>query len=318
MVREVQGDHAILIRLLDALESLRAAVWPRAAHRFVPAAFLLPAVALVGLLAAGVLVLGEASLHRLDTETFETDAAWSRDNYVQVLWQPVTWIVLARSVGGAVVVTLVTLALAFPYAYVMVRTPHASVRKALLVGLFLPFFIGQVVRAYGWLILLGQDGLVNHVLGAIGVGPVRLLWSLPTVLFGLVQYMLPFAVLLIAPAVTAIDDEVERASESLGADWLRTFRHVVLPMARPGLVAAALVVFTLTLTDYAMPVVLGGGMHDFAANAVYDAFFRLSDSGLGAAWAVVLTSVATAAAGGLLVWAGTGTLGFRVRESATT
>jgi putative spermidine/putrescine transport system permease protein len=300
-----------LIRLLDLLEALRAAVWPRAFARFVPLVFLLPAVLLVGLLAAGVVILAEASLHLLDPETFETGAEVTLANYRQIAAQPVTWIVLGRSLAAATIVTAITLGLAFPYAYAMVRTPRPWVRKALLASLFLPFFIGQVVRAYGWLILLGQEGLLNRLLGGVGIGPVRLLWSYPAVLFGLVQYMLPFAVLLIAPAVTAIDDEVERASESLGADWVRTWRHVVLPMARPGLVAAALVVFTLTLTDYAMPVVLGGGMHDFVANAVYDAFFRLSDTGLGAAWAVALVTVATFAAAVLMTWAGAGTLGFR-------
>ena len=101
-------------------------------------------------------------------------------------------------------------------------------------------------------------------------------------LFGLVQYMLPFAVLMLAPALTAIPEEIERAAESLGANWLRT-----LPPRRPadgeaGLVGAGIVVFTLTLTDFAMPAILGGGSNDFIANAIYDQFFRTSDAGLGA------------------------------------
>jgi putative spermidine/putrescine transport system permease protein len=115
-----------------------------------------------------------------------------------------------------------------------------------------------------------------------------LLYHYPAVLLGLARYMLPFAVLLLAPAIVAIDEEVELASESLGASWPRAFWHVVLPMARLGLVGAGLVVFTITLTDYALPDILGGGTNDFVANAIYDAFFQISDAGLGSALAVIL------------------------------
>lgn len=300
-----------MIRVLDLLESLRAALWPRAARRFEAAAFLLPALLLVGVLVLGLGWMADASLRLLDTETFESSEQWTLANYRDLLENETAWIVLGRSVLGAAVVTAITLALAFPYAWVMVRTGSAWARKLLLVSLFLPFFIGQVVRAYGWLIVLGKEGLVNQLLGALGAGPFKMIYTYGSVLFGLVQYMLPFAVLLIAPAVTAVDEEVELASETLGAPWWRTLLEVTLPLAKPGLVAAAIVVFTLALTDYAMPVILGGGTNDFVANMVYDAFFRTSDSGMGSAVAIALVAAATLLAGALLTWLGAGTLGFR-------
>jgi putative spermidine/putrescine transport system permease protein len=177
-----------------------------------------------------------------------------------------------------------------------------------LISLFLPFFIGQVVRAYGWLIILGQQGIVNSSLEWLGFEPVRIIFTYPAVLLGLIQYMLPFAVLLLAPALTAIDEDLELASESLGAPWWRTFQHVVLPLAKPGLVAAAVVVFTLTLTDYAMPEILGGGTLDFIANAVYDGFFQISDAGLGSALAIVLVLMGSALVAVIFTLLGVGTL----------
>lgn len=299
-----------LTAILDVLEAVRATLWPRALRRFTGVAFLLPAVVLVLVLVAGLAWMGDASLRLLDTETFDVSEDYTLANYRQIGRQSTYWTVMGRSVFGAAIVTAITLILAFPYAYVMVRTRSALTRKFLLVSLFLPFFIGQVVRAYGWLIILGKEGLLNTLFGTVGLGPFKMIYTYPSVLFGLVQYLLPFAVLLIAPAITAIDEEVELASESLGAHWLRTFRHVTLPLAKPGLVAAALVVFTLALTDYAMPVILGGGTNDFIANAVYDAFFRISDSGLGSAVAIVLVLVATLLAGIILTVLGAGTLGF--------
>ena len=296
-------------RLLDAVEAVAAVMWPPGLHRYSGWLLMAPAIALVGLLVIGLMYMGDSSLRLLDTETFEQSADYSLANYALVASQSTYLTVLVRSTVAALLVTVITVALAFPYAYLMVRTRSAWTRKLLLISLFLPFFIGQVVRAYGWLIVLGREGILNSLFALVGLGPFKMIYNYPSLIFGLVQYMLPFAVLLIAPAVTAIQEELELASEGLGADWKRTFLYVTLPLARPGLVAAAVVVFALTLTDYAMPVVLGGGTNDFIANAVYDAFFRISDNGLGSAVAIGLVLFGSTLVGVLLTVLGAGTLG---------
>ena len=276
-----------------------------------PWLLLAPALVLVGLLVWGLAYVGDNSLRVLDTDTFLLSEDYSLANYRELAARPVYLTIAGRSLLAAAVVTLVTLALAFPYAYTMVRTTSSALRRFLLISLFLPFFLGQVVRAYGWLIVLGQQGLVNSLLGALGLETGRLIYNYPAVLLGLVQYMLPFAVLLLAPAVTAIEEELELASESLGAGRAATLWHVVLPLARPGLTGAGVVVFTLTLTDFAMPDILGGGTLDFIANAVYDGFVQISDAGLGSALAVVLVLLGSTVAGALLALAGAATLGVR-------
>jgi putative spermidine/putrescine transport system permease protein len=250
--------------------------------------FLLPALAIVGILAWGLAMLVDSSLRELDRDTFQLSDHYTLHNYIEIFSRNLYLDVLLRSLLGAVLVTAFTLFLAFPYAYAMVRTRHAALRKLLLLSLFLPFFIGQVVRAYGWLVVLGKQGMINNLLGAFGLGPFNMLYNFPSVVLGLVQYMLPFAVLLLAPALVSIDEDLEAASESLGANWLRTFLHLVLPLAMPGLVAAGVVVFTISLTDFAMPEIMGGGKSDFMANLIYAAFFNLADSGLGSALSVVL------------------------------
>ncbi|MEM9224478.1 MAG: ABC transporter permease [Pseudomonadota bacterium] len=272
---------------------------------------LAPALLVTGLLLIGLGWMLELSLHELDIATYRLKPEYTTANYATIFSREVTWLVLARTLGGAAIVTLVTLILGFPYAYILVRTQSPTVRKLLLVALFLPFFIGQVVRAYGWLIILGREGVLNSALVGLGLPPQDLLFTYGTVLFGLVQYMLPFAVLLIIPALTAIPDDIERASEGLGAPWPATFLHVLLPLARPGLIGASVVVFTLTLTDFAMPEILGGGTQDFFASAIYDAFFQISNAGLGAALAILLTAVGSAIVALIFVFTGTGTLGFR-------
>ena len=300
---------------MDTAENAAAALWPAGFRRATPWLMLAPALLLVGLLVLGMAEIGEASLHTLDRSTFLPSEERTLANYRRVLSDALFLAIAWRSLLGALIVTGATLLLALPYAYLLVRTGSRSLRKILLVALFLPFFVGQVVRAYGWLIILGNSGVLNEALGLVGIEPTRFLYNYWAVLFGLVQYMLPFAVLMLAPAMTAIPEELEAAAASLGADWWRGFRHVVLPLARPGLVGAGIVVLTLSLTDFAMPAILGGGSQDFIANAVYDQFFRTSDQGLGAALTVCLVALGSLLVGVVFALLGAGTLALGREEA---
>lgn len=313
-LRPARRAYPLSWHVLDAFEAGAGAVWPRAFAPGLPYLMLLPAVLLVGLLVFGLVDILDLSFRTLDTSTFLPSEDWSLANYARAFSEPLFFTVALRSLGGALLVTAATLILAFPYAYLMVRTPSKGLRKFLLIALFLPFFIGQVVRAYGWLIILGNQGLANEFLGLFGIGPIRLLFNYWAVLFGLVQYMLPFAVLMLAPALTAIPEEIEAAAGSLGASWVRVFSEVVIPMARPGFIGAGLVVLTLSLTDFAIPAILGGGGQDFIANAIYDQFFRTSDQGMGATLTVLLVMVGSALVGAVFALFGAGTLALGARR----
>ncbi len=291
-------------------ETWRRRLWPDRLHGGTGYLLLLPALALVATLVVSLVVIGDSSLHPLDRATFRLADAYAFSNYRTLIERPVYVRIILKTMAAAVVVTVVTVALAIPYAYLMVRTRRPGLRKFLLISLFLPFFLGQVIRAYGWLIILGKQGLLNTSLEALGLPTVKLIYTFPGVLIGLVQYMLPFAVLLLAPAFTVISEELELASMSLGGRPGATFRHVILPLAKPGWVAAGVVVFTLTLTDFAMPEIMGGGGNDFIANAIYDGFFQLSDAGLGAALSIVLTLLGTAVVAVTFTLIGVGTLGY--------
>lgn len=313
IMRRNATSYPLSWRLFDALEAGVARLWPARFARALPYLLLLPAVLLVGLLVVGLVEIADSSLRTLDTATFLLSEDYSLHNYRRALTEPFFLAVSGRSLGGAMIVTAITLCLAFPYAYLMVRTRSSWLRKLLLIALFLPFFIGQVVRAYGWLIILGNQGLVNELLGLVGLGPFRLIYNYPAVLFGMIQYMLPFAVLMLAPALTAIPEEIESAAESLGANWIKSLWYVVLPLSRAGLIGAGVVVLTLSLTDFAIPAILGGGTNDFIANAIYDQFFRTSDMGLGATLTLLLVAVGSTVVGIIFAVLGTGTLGIARR-----
>jgi putative spermidine/putrescine transport system permease protein len=295
-------------RILDSLESLLEVLWPNRLAKHTGWLLILPALLLVGILVIGLIQIAENSLHSLDRSTFRLSDKYTLENYRAIFESATYGNVILRSVLASIFTVIFTLLLAFPYSYILVRTQNAIVRKSLLVILFLPFFIGQVVRAYGLLIILGTNGIVNETIGLIGVEPLRLLFNFPSVVFGEVQYMLPFAVLMLAPALTAIPQEMETAASSLGANWIRSLIYITLPMAKPGIIGAALVVGTLTLTDFAIPAMLGGGSQDFIANTIYDQFFRTSDQGLGSALSLMLVALGSACVGIVVALFGAGTL----------
>ncbi len=324
LVRQVQRDlpgltggrrRSMRVRwaLLDGSSGRRACLaGPRSGARW-RGRFLAPALVLVGILVIGLGQMLETSLHELDLATYRLGEEYTLANYDTALERPVDVARPRPHVGrGRASSPLATLLLAFPYAYLLVRTPSPWARKAILVALFLPFFIGQVVRAYGWLIILGREGLDERPLPRdrpSGAGfPVRV----PD------RALRPGAVHAAVRGAPGRAGDLRRSvrrwsspPKSLGARWPSTFRHVVLPMAAPGLIGAAVVVFTLTLTDFAMPEILGGGGQDFFASAIYDSFFQISNAGLGAALSIVLTLIGSVIVAAVFMAAGTGTLGFR-------
>jgi ABC-type spermidine/putrescine transport system permease subunit I len=166
---------------------------------------------------------------------------------------------LTETLAISLVTTAVCAVLAYPLAYQLARA-GARARGLLLMLLIAPLMIGDVVRGYGWLIALGDFGVLNQALLWLGIvgKPVRLIFTPTGVVIGLVQVLLPFMVLPLAAAIGAIPIEVEEASLSLGARYGRVFRKIVLPLTLPGLAAGVVIVFALAMGSFAIPLFLGG------------------------------------------------------------
>lgn len=248
---------------------------------------LVPGVILVGFLVLGMLNIFWYSVLTYSPEQFIINK-FTLDNYAQFFKNPLHLKVFWRTFFISVLVTVFSVSFGFPYAYIVVRIRSNVLQKLLLVGLFLPFFTGEIVRAYGWLIILGKHGLVNVILSKFGFANFNLIYNEFAVMVGLSQIMLPFAVLMLAPAITNISQDMELAAENLGANKFKTLCHIVLPLSAPGLVAASIVVFTLSMTEYAVPALLGGRLVNFSANMIYDTMFHVGDYPFGSALSVIL------------------------------
>jgi putative spermidine/putrescine transport system permease protein len=209
------------------------------------------------------------------------------ENYAQVLSDAFNWEIIGITFMFAMVSSVVTLAISYPVAYYMARSP--SRRKGILMALVLaPLLVGVVVRSYGWMILLADTGLVNQFLEWIGVGPRRLMYNMTGVWIGLIHVYLPFMVISLMNAISDIDPELEKASRSLGASAWTTFRRVVWPLSLPGVAAGSVLVFVLAVSAYVIPSLLGGYNVLTAPLLIVQAVMDLFNWPMGSALAMVL------------------------------
>lgn len=162
--------------------------------------------------------------------------------------------------------------LAIPVALAMARTQSRIARRLLLAGVLLPLLVNLLLQGYGWLVILGPAGLLNHALSASGLieRPVLWLYRENGVLLGLIQTAFPLAVLPLSSAMRAVSRSYEEAAATLGATRWQTLRHVMLPLAMPGLVSGALLVFAYNASAFAVPLLLGGRRVPMLAVLVHD------------------------------------------------
>lgn len=221
------------------------------------------------------------------------------ENYEQALTRPVFQTLLSRSLGVALLVTAVTVLLAFPVAY-YVSFHVRPERKALWIFLItIPFWTSYLLRVFLWRVILGFNGVLNT--GLMGVGIIDepltfLLYNVNAVIITLAHAWAPFAILPIFVALEKIDRSLLEASRDLGESHLRTFFRVTLPLAMPGVVAATLIVFIPTIGDYVTPSLVGGSSGQLIANMIQVQFLRVNNAPLGAALAVTTMVIVGAVA----------------------
>jgi putative spermidine/putrescine transport system permease protein len=248
---------------------------------------------------APLLSLFWASLHTAsDNELY--GPALTTEHYATILTDPFYHTIILRTLGTGAVILLLCLVLGYATAYAL--TPLPPRRRLLLLALLvLPLMVSNVVRAYGWIAILGRQGLVNSLLRDTGLieRPLVLLNSFEAVSVGLMTILLPYMVISVTNTLTAIDAQYKEAAQSLRASPMRTFIHVTWPLSSPGVASGMLLVFLLTLSAYVTITLLGGPRMKLLVSLVFDQVgaFRWP---LAAALAFVLLALALAA-GGLIL-----------------
>jgi len=187
------------------------------------------------------------------------EPSWTAENFLQIFETGVYLHVLWLTVRISLIVTVVSLLLGYPVAYVLARVDRAT-SNLLMILVLVPFWTSILVRTYAWMVLLGREGIINQFLLWLRVidQPMRLLNTTFAVYVAMVHVLLPFMILPLYGAMRGIDENLLRAAQGLGAKPSAVFRQVLLPLSLPGVSAGCLLVFVLALGFFITPALVGG------------------------------------------------------------
>ncbi|UWR82987.1 ABC transporter permease [Phaeobacter inhibens] len=220
------------------------------------------------------------------------------ENYVRMLTDADALNIMLRTARVCLLVTGISVLLAYLMAYHWVFGSPA--RKLFMeLCIFIPFWISVLIRAFGWVVILRNKGILNETLLSIGAitEPLTLVRTELSVILGMVHFLVPFAVFPIASVMRQIDSRVLLASRGMGANPAFTFWNVFLPLTIPGVLASVIIVFVFALGFFITPAILGGGKIVMIAEYIYIQMFQTSNWGFGAALSIGVLAVVAAMAG---------------------
>lgn len=199
----------------------------------------------------------------------------------------------------ALLVTICSILVGYPVAYLVSRRVAPGIQRRIIYMIIIaPLLTSNVVRTFGWLILLGRNGFVNKVIIALGISdvPLQLLYTKSAIVVGLTYVMVPFMILTIVSALQNINNSLIEAAFDLGASSAGTFFRVTLPLSVPGIVAGSLIVFCASASAYVTASVLGGGKITVFSMLIYEKFSVSVDFAGGAALSALLLILTVAIA----------------------
>jgi putative spermidine/putrescine transport system permease protein len=235
--------------------------------------FVTPAVLCALAFAAALAAVMQYSLRAYVPGSLEA-GGFTLDNFA-ALMRPLYARVFLETVWICFLTAFFTLLVGYPLAYALVHARHVALKSTILVIAVTPLFLGEVVRTYSWIVVLGNNGFLNAVLLRLGLidAPVQFMFTQFGVVTALVHVTLPIMVIMLAAALSHIDRDYERAAASLGAGPIRAFLTVTLPLSTPGIIAGVTTAFAWTFSAFATPQLIGGGRVNMISNLVYQLGF---------------------------------------------
>ena len=261
--------------------------------------FLLPVILWLFLLI--VLPHIDLMVMSLRIENDNGEMIWSLANYRNFFDEPIYWRTFARTAVYSIIVTLITFVIALPVAFYITKVVAPRRRGFLMLLLLLPFWMSELVRVYGWMILLRESGVINHLLLRMGIldRPVEMLYNDATMIMGLVYTSMLFMVVPLVSVLESLDDSLIEAACDLGANMWTVLFKIIIPHALPGIVSGGIVVFMLTLGNYLTPNLMGGKNSLWFTEQIYNQFIASFNWNQGSAFGFLLLLLSS-----LIIWAG--------------
>jgi spermidine/putrescine transport system permease protein len=211
------------------------------------------------------------------------------DNYAEVLFHPkgAYLFIMFKSLMVALIVTFITVMLAYPVAYYISFHVEPNRKSLWLFLITIPFWTSYIIRVSLWFVILGFGGIIDSALASIGLQPLNIAsYSILSIIIVLAHAYAPFAVLPIFVSLEKVDRSLLEAGQDLGESRWVTFLRVTLPLSMPGVIAATLIVFIPTVGDYVTPELVGDGKEPMIANLIETQLLKLRNFAQGSAFAV--------------------------------
>lgn len=222
-------------------------------------------------------------------------------NYAAFFGEPIYRNTLLRTAWISVLVTVLALILGFPVAYYIAKMARERSRAALFLMCLIPLWVSDLVRAYGWIVLLRETGVISSALVSMGLiaEPVEMLYNDVTVVIGLVYTVILFMIVPLVSTLQGMDDALLEAGYNLGGSRFTVFRRIVVPYAMPGIVSGCIITFMLAAGSYLTPILLGGKNSSWFTEQIYNQFITRYNWEAGATFGVLLLGFTS-----LMVWTG--------------
>lgn len=226
---------------------------------------------------------------------------WSMSNYMRFFSEPIYWLTFVRTAIYSILVTFLTFVIALPVAFYISKVVAPKFQVFLTMLLLLPFWVSELVRVYGWMILLRESGVINHFLLRLGIldRPVEMLYNDVTMVMGLVYTSMLFMVVPLIGVLESLDNSLIEAAYDLGANMWDIIFKIIIPHAVPGIVSGSIVVFMLTLGNYLTPNLMGGKNSLWFTEQIYNQFIASFNWNQGSAFGFLLLVLSS-----LVIWVG--------------
>lgn len=233
--------------------------------------------------------------------SFRSRTGWTLDNYRSFFVEPIYWLTFVRTAVYSILTTFLTLVISLPVAFYITKLARPGVRGMLMVLLLLPFWVSELVRVYGWMILLRESGVINYFLVQWGLleRPVEMLYNDVSMIMGLVYTSMLFMVVPLVSVLETLDNSLIEAAYDLGASKTCIWRTIIIPHCKPGITSGSIVVFMLVLGNYLTPNLMGGKNSLWFTEQIYNQFIASFNWNQGAAFGFLLLVLSS-----LIIWLG--------------
>ncbi|MEL6375811.1 MAG: ABC transporter permease [Pseudomonadota bacterium] len=221
--------------------------------------------------------------------------------YIDFMQEPIYWNTLLRTGSMSLLVTVLALIIGFPIAYYIAKIAGKRSKGALFLLCLIPLWVSDLIRAFGWILLLRETGVISTALQKSGIvgQPVEFLYNDATVIMGLVYTVILFMIVPLVSTLDGMDDAMVEAGYNLGGNGQTVLRRIIIPYAMPGIVSGCIVVFMLTAGSYHTPILLGGKNSSWFTEQIYEQFISRYNWESGAAFGFLLLFFTS-----LVVWLG--------------